>query len=144
MFSLGALAHESQAGWLLSLASVFEPAGVLWTNALRMIALPLMVSYLMLAINSATRTRTAGRLGGLSLLAFLLFLVLAGALTLAVAPRLFEGLTIDADARAVLQSMSAAGHETAERAGQAHGFAQRIVLHFPAYFLDIFENVNGI
>lgn len=130
-FSLGALAHESQSGWLLSLASVFEPVGVLWTNALRMIAVPLMVCCLVLAINSTPRTRTAGRLGGLSLLAFLVFLTLAGAFTMAVAPSLFDGLTIDAGARAALQSMSAAGHETAERAGPAQGFVQFVTTLVP-------------
>jgi proton glutamate symport protein len=147
-FGLGALAHESQAGWLLALASVFEPAGVLWTNALRMVAVPLMVSCVVLAISSAprTRTRTAGRLGGLSLLAFLLFLLLAGAFAIAVSPRLFAGLTIDADARAALQSVSAAGHESAERAGQAPTFVQFVTALIPT---NIFraaaeENVLGL
>lgn len=145
-FALGALAHESQTAWLLALAAVFEPAGVLWTNALRMIALPLMVSCLMLAIGATPRTRTAGRLGGLSLLCFLFFLLLAGALTLAVAPRLFEGLTIDEGARAALQSMSAAGHEAAERAGQAQSFAQWAAALIPTNLFRALseENVLGL
>jgi proton glutamate symport protein len=145
-FALGALAHETKTGWLLALASAFEPAGLLWTNALRMVAVPLMVSCLVLAVGSTPRTRTAGRLGGMSLLAFLVFLLLAGALTLAVAPRLFEGLAVDADARAALQSVSTAGREAAERAGQAPTLAQWVTALIPTNIFRALaeENILGL
>jgi proton glutamate symport protein len=146
-FSLGALAHGSRASWLLALASASEPVGTLWTNALRMVALPLMVSCLLLAIASTTRTRTAGRLGGLSLLAFLVFLLAAGALTVAVAPRLFADLTVDDQTRAALQSVSAAaGPETAARAVRSADFAQWVTALVPTNLLRAAseENVLGI
>lgn len=145
-FALGALAHETKTGWLLTLASVFEPAGVLWTNALRMVAVPLMVAYLVLAISSTMRTRTAGRLGGMSLLTFLVFLMLAGVLTLAVAPHLFESLTVDADARAALQSVSTAGHEAVERAGQAPTLVQWVTALMPTNIFRalVEENILGL
>lgn len=145
-FSLGALAHWSQASWLLALASASEPVGTLWTNALRMVALPLMVSCLVLAIISTPRTRAAGRLGGLSLLAFLVFLIAAGALTVAVAPRLFAGLTVDDQTRATLQSVSAAGQAASARAGQSLDFAQWVTALVPTNLLRAAaeENILGI
>jgi Na+/H+-dicarboxylate symporter len=145
-FSLGALAHGSRASWLLALASASEPVGTLWTNALRMVALPLMVSCLVLAVASAPRTRTAGRLGGLSLLAFLVFLLAAGALTVAVAPRLFAGLTVDDETRVALQSAAPAGQEAAEHAGRSPDFAQWVAALMPTNLLRAAaeENVLGI
>lgn len=145
-FGAGALAHETQAGWLLALASVFEPVGLLWTNALRMVAVPLMVACLVLVIGSTRQTRTAGRVGGLSLLAFLVFLMLAGALTLAVAPRLSEGITVDADARAALQSVSTAGREAVERAGQTPTLAQWVSALMPTNVFRALaeENILGL
>ena len=145
-FGVGALAHESRAGWLLALASALEPAGVMWTNALRLVAVPLMVSCLVLAINTAPRTRTAGRLGGLSLLAFLIFLMLASALTVAVAPRLFAGLTLDAETRAALESVSAAGHEAVERARQTPPLSQWLTTLIPTNFFRAVadENIVGV
>ena len=47
-FGLGALARATDAGWLLCFAAIAKPAGTLWTNTLRMIVLPLMISYLVL------------------------------------------------------------------------------------------------
>jgi proton glutamate symport protein len=145
-FGLGALAHESQAGWLLSLASALAPAGVLWTNALRLVAIPLMISCLVLAINSTPRTRMAGRLGGLSLLAFLVFLSLTAALTLAVAPRLFAGLTVDAETRAALESVSTAGRDVVERAREVPAFSQWLTTLIPTNFFRavVDENIVGV
>ena len=70
-FCLGLIAKEMEWAVLLSFADVAKPIGAVWTNALRMIVLPLMVSYMILAINSVPQARTAGKLGGLAMIAFL-------------------------------------------------------------------------
>jgi Na+/H+-dicarboxylate symporter len=140
-FGLGALAHESRAGWLLSLASALDPAGILWTNALRLVALPLMVCCIVLAINSTPRTRTAGRLGGLALLLYLAFLLAAGALTMAVSPRLFAGVAVDAQTRGALESASADARE-APRVREEPAFSQWLTSLVPTNFVRAVADEN--
>ena len=52
---LGVFARNTQSPALLGFALVAKPFGLLWTNALRMVVLPLMISYLVLAINAVAR-----------------------------------------------------------------------------------------
>src|SRR5678815_3934924 len=73
---LGVLAKNTQSALLLDLAAVAKPVGLLWTNALRMVVVPLMISYLILAINSVPTMRTAGKLGGLTFVCMLVLLSL--------------------------------------------------------------------
>ena len=61
---LGVFARNTHSPALLGFALVAKPFGLLWTNALRMVVLPLMISYLVLAINAVPTARTAGKLGG--------------------------------------------------------------------------------
>jgi proton glutamate symport protein len=93
-FGLGALARESGAQWLLSFVFVAKPVGTVWTNALRMIVLPLMISYLVLAISSLPRGRTAGILGITSLVSFITLLGIAGLFSVLVTPTLLANLPI--------------------------------------------------
>jgi Na+/H+-dicarboxylate symporter len=114
-FGLGALAREGGIAWLLSFAAVAKPVGALWTNALRMIVLPLMISYLVLAINSLPRGRTAGVLGIASLISFATLLAIAGLFSVFVTPSLLASLPI---AHADMASF-AAGAVTPPDAGAA-------------------------
>jgi Na+/H+-dicarboxylate symporter len=93
-FSLGAIARETGAPWLLALTVVAKPAGTLWTNTLRMIVLPMMISYLMLAISSLPKGRTAGILGATALVSFVTMLGLTGLLSALGTPSLLVLLPI--------------------------------------------------
>lgn len=93
-FGLGALAREGGIGWLLSFASIAKPVGAVWTNTLRMIVLPLMISYLVLAISSLPRGRTAGVLGITSLVSFATLLFIAGLFSVLVTPSILASLPI--------------------------------------------------
>jgi proton glutamate symport protein len=77
-FALGALARDTGWPWLLAFASVAKPAGTLWTNTLRMIVLPMMISYLVLAIGTLPKGRTAGSLGLAALISIVTMLAVAG------------------------------------------------------------------
>lgn len=108
-FSLGLIAKETQSAILLNLVDVANPIGEAWTNALRMIVLPLMVSYIILAINSVPQARTAGKLGGLAMIAFLSMLGAAALFTLTVGAEVIRLLPIDDSARAAFKALGGAG-----------------------------------
>src|SRR6476646_5953960 len=93
-FTLGAIARETGTPWLLSISVVAKPAGTLWTNTLRMIVLPMMISYLMLAISSLPKGRTAGVLGATALVSFITMLGLTGLLSALGTPSLLAMLPI--------------------------------------------------
>lgn len=93
-FALGALARESNIAWLLAFTAVAKPVGTLWTDTLRMIVFPLMISYLVLAISSLPRGRTAGVLGLTALVSFVTMLGLGGLLSMLATPSLLSLLPI--------------------------------------------------
>jgi Na+/H+-dicarboxylate symporter len=82
--SAGLAAHSSRAPGLAAAATLVEPLGTLWTNALRMTVVPLVVSNLIVGIASVRDARTLGRLGGASLLVFLALHALAATYTVLI------------------------------------------------------------
>jgi Na+/H+-dicarboxylate symporter len=99
----GIAAHETQSGFLLAAVAVFEPIGTLWTNALRMIVVPLIVSNLIVAVVSTDDPRKTGRLGGISLLTFVGLMVAGTVFTYLTAPLLIAQFPVDAAAVERLQ-----------------------------------------
>jgi Na+/H+-dicarboxylate symporter len=93
-FTLGVIARETGMPWLLSVSVVAKPLGTLWTNTLRMIVLPMMISYLMIAISSLPKGRTAGILGATALVSFVTMLGLTGLLSALGTPSLLAMLPI--------------------------------------------------
>jgi proton glutamate symport protein len=125
-FALGALARETGTGWLLSFASIAKPVGTLWTNALRMIVLPLMISYLVLAISALPRGRTAGVLGVTSVVSFATLLALAGIFSVLVTPSLLSSLPITHTDMASFAAAAGAPVEAATTAATAPTVSQWI------------------
>jgi Na+/H+-dicarboxylate symporter len=60
---------------LLRAADAIVPIGTVWINAIRMTVIPLVVSLLITGVAGAADLRSVGRLGGRSLLTFLVLLV---------------------------------------------------------------------
>ncbi|MDP9177916.1 MAG: dicarboxylate/amino acid:cation symporter, partial [Gemmatimonadota bacterium] len=108
-FSLGLIARETQAPLLLHLINLANPVGAVWMSALRMVVLPLMVSYIVLAINSVPHARTAGKLGGLAMISYLSMLAAAALFTLTIGPELVAILPIDDGARAAFRALAGSG-----------------------------------
>src|SRR5216684_8687882 len=59
---------------LLRAADLIAPVGALWVNAIRMTVIPLIVSLLITGVASAADVRSIGRLGGRTLVVFLMLL----------------------------------------------------------------------
>ncbi len=143
---LGVLARETQSPFLMGLASVAKPLGVLWTNALRMVVLPLMISYLVLAINSVPTARTAGKLGGLTLVCMLLLLGVAAIVGVFVSSSVISLLPIGDETRAAFRALSAVAADTVSRADTHASATDMISTLIPsnAFRALVEENQVGI
>jgi len=74
---------------LLNAVDVIAPIGSLWVNAIRMTVIPLVVSLLITGVASATDVKSIGRLGGRTLMVFILLLAGVAAVVVPLAPSLF-------------------------------------------------------
>lgn len=106
---LGIAAHETQDPTLMGLATVLEPVGRVWTNALQMIVLPLIVSQLVVALAAPGQSRKVGTLAGWSFGLFVAFLVFAGAVSLVVTAPLVRRFAVDPAIVASLRASVTAG-----------------------------------
>ena len=75
---------------LLRAADVLTPIGTLWVNAIRMTVIPLVISLLITAVASATDVKAIGRLGGRTLLVFVLLLTGTAIVVMPFGPALFR------------------------------------------------------
>jgi Na+/H+-dicarboxylate symporter len=114
---------------LRSLVPVFEPIGQLWLNALLMIALPLVVSLLLVAIIGAGKSQQAGRLGGATLLWFTVLLVGTGLCTVVIGSALVQWFPIDSATRAAVQSSLGSATETAVKTTQPTGSLRDLLVN---------------
>src|SRR5215510_9735672 len=85
---IGTFAAWLDVPWLKKFASLVEPVGTLWVNAIRMTVIPLMVTMIVRGIATQSDAATTGRLSRRTLLWFAV--LIAGTTTFAalVAPPL--------------------------------------------------------
>lgn len=116
---------------LLRAADVLAPIGTLWVNAIRMTVIPLVASLLITGVASATDVKAIGRLGGRTLVVFILLLVGTALVIMPLAPAVFSLLPQDPGSRPPLP----AGAEEAARqlaGGQAQTFSAWLSSLIPA------------
>jgi proton glutamate symport protein len=116
---LGSLAHRWQSPTLLAAVPILQPIGDLWLNALLMIAMPLVVSHLMVSIIGAGRSRQASKMSGNTLLWFFLMLVLAGLFTVAAGDALVKWFPVDPATRAAMKASVSTDAKPAASRGPA-------------------------
>ena len=100
--ALGIAVSASGSANAARLVAWLEPVGTLWVNAIRMTVIPLVVASLLVAV-SGTAPGTVGKLGGKAFLIFLLLLGAMAAITAFVAPVIFSRLVIDPAAAAAIR-----------------------------------------
>lgn len=117
----GALAHWLGNAWMLAVADYLDPIGNVWTGALRLLAVPLVICVLFTSIAGSGGGREVGRLSALSLATFIAILLGGAALALAATPLAISVLPLErgdsapaaaatAESPAVPEKMPAAGH----------------------------------
>ena len=111
----GAAVSASGSPGLLRAADFLAALGTLWVNAIRMTVIPLVVSVLVTGVASATDVKAIGRLGGRTLLVFVLLLAGVAAVVMPLAPLAFSLVPKSGAARPELPQGAA------EAAGQVAG-----------------------
>lgn len=94
---------------LIKAADSVAPVGAIWVNAIRMTVLPLVVSLLITGVASANDVKAIGRLGGRTIVVFLLLLIGTAALVMPLAPSLFSLLPSGAKPPMPVGAAEAAG-----------------------------------
>ncbi|HEX3926712.1 MAG TPA: cation:dicarboxylase symporter family transporter [Gemmatimonadales bacterium] len=77
---------------LVHAADAIAPIGAMWVNAIRMTVIPLVVSLLITGVASAADIRSIGRLGGRTLVTFVLLGAASAVLVVPLVPLLFKAL----------------------------------------------------
>ena len=96
----GALVAASGSKPLIDAADALAPVGTLWVSAIRMTVIPLVVSLLITCVASATDVGAIGRIGGRTLVVFVLLLAAIAAIVMPLAPALFALLPLPSTAGA--------------------------------------------
>jgi Na+/H+-dicarboxylate symporter len=116
---------------LLRAADFLAPLGTLWVNAIRMTVSPLVVSLIITGVASATDVASIGKLGGRTLIVFLLLLVGTALIVMPFAPALFALLPNDA-VRPPLPAGAAQAASEVAASGQNLTFAQWLTSLIPS------------
>lgn len=125
---VGAALGNAEVSWLERLVAILEPIGTLWINAVRMTIIPLVASLLIAAVATSDSIRSMGRLGGASIVFFVLTLTVVAIYAAVLSPQLLAGLTIDPDSAAALRATAASGSIEAQATVRSiGGFGQRVI-----------------
>src|SRR5581483_721578 len=88
----GILIAASHSAALIGAADFIAPIGTLWVNAIRMTVIPLVVALLITGIASVSDIRAVGRLGGRTLIVFLLLLAIVAIVVIPIVDATFAAL----------------------------------------------------
>ena len=97
---VGAGVAASGSKPLIAAADALAPVGTLWVSAIRMTVIPLVVSLLITGIASTTDIATVGRIGGRTLVVFILLSAAVAAIVIPLASALFALLPLPSTAGA--------------------------------------------
>lgn len=122
---IGAIGNAS----LINIADAIAPIGTLWVNAIRMTVIPLVVSLLITGVASASDVRAIGRIGGRTLLVFILLSGSVAVVMIPLAAALFGLLPHTAGARPSLPAgaVEAAGQVASSQAQSVNGWLTSLV-----------------
>lgn len=130
-FAGGIAIAASGSPALLRAADAVAPVGTLWVNAIRMTVIPLVASLLIVGVASATDVRAIGRLGGRTLIVFLLLLAGAAAIVIPLLPLAFRLLPPNTEPPPLPPGAAEAASQLSE-SGQTQTFATWLVSLIPS------------
>jgi len=127
--ALGIVLTGFQPSLARDVASVAQPIGDLWLNALQMTVVPLVVALVVLGVASTSDAAVSGRTARRAILVFLVLLSAGAAFAAVFAPLLLSLLPRDPE---LIESLRAAIGTPAAPDASAAGFAQRIATIIPS------------
>ena len=101
---LGAAAAATGHPALRAIVTWVEPLGTLWTNAIRMTVIPLVIALVITGVANAPDLRRVGLLGTRAVPAFIALLVTSGLFALVLAPLALDRLSIPESVAASLRA----------------------------------------
>jgi Na+/H+-dicarboxylate symporter len=116
---------------LIRAADAIAPIGTLWVNAIRMTVIPLVVSLVITAVASASDIKAVGRLGGRTLVVFVLLLAGTAVVVMPFGPALFRLLPQRLGAPQLPPGAAEAAGELAA-GGQSQTFAAWVTSLLPS------------
>ena len=127
--AVGAGAAALGGDRLVAAALALEPVGTLWTNAIRMVVIPLIVSVIITSVAGQRDLHRSGRAGGLTVLLFVSLLFAGGLFAALVVPYSFDHLAIGPE---VVEKLRAGASSTNPVAQQMPSHLQRVLDAVPA------------
>jgi Na+/H+-dicarboxylate symporter len=127
---LGVIIAASHSALLIGFADAIAPIGTLWVNGIRMTVIPLVVSLLITGVASVSDIKSIGRLGGRTLLIFVLLLMGVAAVIIPVAIAVFTLLPPHGELQLPPGAVEAANEISV--GGQAQTFSAWLVSLLPA------------
>jgi len=127
---IGVIVAASRNETLIRAADAIAPLGTLWVNAIRMTVIPLVVSLLITGVASAADIKSIGRIGGRTLLTFVLLIAGVAAVVMPFAPALFALLPHHGAEQLPAGAVEAANEISA--GGQAQTFSAWLTSLLPA------------
>ena len=128
----GVLIGASGSDSLLRAADSIAPVGALWVNAIRMTVIPLVVSLIITGVASATDVKAIGRLGGRTLIVFLLLIVGLAIVIMPLAPLVFALLPAHTGAAPALPAGAQEAAQSVASSGQTQTFATWLMSLIPS------------
>lgn len=126
--ALGIAISSSGNATLLRIPVWLDPVGSIWVNAMRMIVVPLVVSAILIGVNSLPDPRSVGRIGGRALVLALIMLTCAATFAVTVGPIAMSLLTIEPSAAEALRaSASSTSGEVVQSTQKIVGLSQWLV-----------------
>jgi Na+/H+-dicarboxylate symporter len=113
--AMGSFAYVTATPVLQDAATVLGPIGTLWSNALRMIVLPLVISQLFIAIAGGASSARTGRMGALALVIFVGMLLLGAVFVVPVTLPLLGMVHLDPATAAAIRAASGVDAAAGER-----------------------------
>lgn len=120
--------HPTPARW----ATLLDPIGVIWTNALRMTIIPLIVSTLVTGISSVRDQKKMGRLGGLSILTFIGLLLFGAAYSNLATRAIMSQFKLSPEAVAAMKSSPSVDPGLYDAKSKPLGIAETVTGLFPS------------
>lgn len=130
--AVGIAVHATSSPVLEAVAATVEPLGGLWTHALLMTVLPLVVCQLISAVASVPSGWAMGRLGVGAALCFLSLLCLGAVFAVAVTPPFLDMHPVSPETVALVQSTVPAAHGTVNSVPVARGLGEWLVNLVPS------------
>ena len=128
---VGILTAATRNAPLLALAGNIYPVGALWVSAIRMTVIPLVVSLLITGVASAADLKAVGRLGGRTVLIFVLMLAGAAAIVVPLGAALFALLPNGARPALPLGAAEAAQLVAADQSPTLAGWLASLIPNNP-------------